>query len=225
MFGPGGPNLPPEVTISSPRDGDTVQPEFVVSVLAVDDVSIDRVEIWIDGVQTGTDQVAPYALRSPVELGEGDHTLQARAVDSTGNVVDSAVITVHLIGPCDSNDDCSATQVCDLGAGVCIPGMGTPGGLGEPCTINEECASDTCASNGVDSRCVTPCDVAVPTSCPQGYDCLSAGATGVCWPAEGETDPIGTCGCRVGGESSKLPLLWLGFAIAGMAMVFSRRRR
>jgi hypothetical protein len=222
MFG-ARPTEPPMVSFEAPLDGATVQPQALVVVDATDDINVVDVEMWIDGVYDSTDAVPPYQFRLPEGLPEGNHSITARAVDGGGLITD-ATISVNLTGPCSSNDDdCSDVEVCDTATGNCVPGPGTPGGLGEPCAGNTDCFSGQCASDGTNSVCTQPCDLASP-SCPDGFSCLDGGGVGVCWPAEGGGGG-GPCGCRAGGKRGALPLFWLAMGVIGIGWTFARRRK
>jgi len=99
------------------------------------------------------------------------------------------------------------------GTGICGFSGITPGAQGASCTSGDDCRSRMCDGN--DGICVEPCGDGQP-SCPEEYECLSAGNNiQVCSiPGEG--------GCSTGsGRSGLLSglLLLLGLAFCG------RRRR
>lgn len=226
---------PPNCSITSPRDGDSVTPEFSITVEANDDIGLARVELWIDGVMVTSGQVPPYTFRAPATLAAGGHAIVARAVDTQGNITDSAV-NVRITPPCSGDGDCSAGQVCIDGS--CVAGPGSEGGLGELCTTpssaSTECVSGLCVQAPDGTRCTDYCDPGTGSGCPGAFDCLAAGDRGVCWPsadsctdtAQGlDCDVTGTCGCVVAARSGTPYLVWLGAAIFGFALVVLRRRR
>jgi hypothetical protein len=209
LFGPGAPS-PPAVMITSPADGKKVQPEFAIDVVATDDVRVDHVELYIDGALAQMVMTEPYSFTAPADLAIGTHTIEARAIDVQGTP-GSATITIDQGEPCTATKGCDGTDVCVMGN--CVPGPDQPGGLGVVCSRNEDCLSMVCADGGEPlEHCVETCDVATKGSCPASFDCLSAGATGVCWPAA-----EGGC-CDAGGAP---PLL---LALGAVVLVLRRRR-
>jgi hypothetical protein len=211
MFGPGVPTAP-SVTIQSPTSGKQVQPHFVTKVEAIDDVAIDRVELYIDGTKVAETQSTPYHLTAP-ELPLGPHTVEARAFDVQGTP-GSTQIDVELGPPCTASKGCEGDDVCVNGG--CVAGPGTPGGLGNFCQANTECLSNQCVSDTAgESFCVETCETAQSGSCPSGFSCLQTTATtGVCWPVEAS-------GCCSTGGSPAGPIL-LGVGL--LALVLRRRR-
>ncbi|WP_342377656.1 PHB depolymerase family esterase [Myxococcus stipitatus] len=99
--GSGGDTTPPTVQVTSPTDGATVRGTVTVAVGASDDVGVARVELLVDGAVVATDTVAPYEFAWSSEgVGNGAHTLGARAYDGAGNVGldDDTHVTVDNTG-------------------------------------------------------------------------------------------------------------------------------
>lgn len=211
MFGPGAPT-PPMVTIESPASGKTVQPNFVTKVEAIDDVAIDRVELWIDGAKVAEAKNPPYWIPAP-DLAEGPHGVEARAFDVQGTPA-STMIDVVLGPPCTASTGCEGADVCVSGA--CVPGPDTPGGLGDFCAAPQECLSGRCVSDTTGtSACVEACELADTGSCPSGFACIEDGAGGgICWVSP-------DAGCCSAGGSPMGPSL---FAVGILALVLRRRR-
>jgi len=88
-------NQPPTVTITSPGNGDTLEPGFAVTANASDDTAVARVEFSVDGTPASTDTTAPYGFGSDVGLADGSHTIEATAFDAQG-ASGSASITVTV---------------------------------------------------------------------------------------------------------------------------------
>lgn len=88
----------PTVTVTSPLNGSTVSGKKVnIAVTAADSVSVQRVEIYIDGILQVTDTTSPYGYSwNTVKAALGAHTIFAKAYDSSGNVGTSSTITVNL---------------------------------------------------------------------------------------------------------------------------------
>jgi hypothetical protein len=214
FFGPGT-VLPPTVKIKLPADGKKVTPGFRINATAMDDVGIDHLELWIDGMDTGaTADTVPYLLTAPLDLSEGEHVAEVIAYD-VQSAVANAQITVDVGPPCTQSSGCSGTDACVMG--VCLPGPDQPGGLGRTCNANTECLSNRCVSDSTgDSACVESCAVGQDTTCPSEFSCIEDGTgAGVCWHTGG-----GGC-CDAGSGPAGPALLGLGL----FAIVFGRRRR
>jgi MYXO-CTERM domain-containing protein len=207
-FGPSQPS-PPDVTITAPENGADVTPGFVVRADAVDDVHVDRVELWINGSRIMGLSSLPYVFNAPLDIPKGTHTVEVRAWDNRDDM-GSASITVNVGDPCTKPADCSNGDTCV--GGRCVAGPGTPGGLGELCVDGTECLSGLCGFDGTENRCVEDCTPG-GDDCPSDFTCLSAGSTGVCWPAEGGAG----CGGCAGGNGSPAAPLALALLVALIA--------
>jgi hypothetical protein len=87
----------PTITITSPVNDSQVNGIFSVSVDAFDDVLVDRVELYVNGVLSQQDTVAPYDFDvDTLELNSGTNQIQAKAIDSSNNFA-SDQITVIVI--------------------------------------------------------------------------------------------------------------------------------
>ena len=89
---------PPEVTITSPSSGSTVNEVVNVTCMATDNKEVLKVELWIDGVNTGlTDDTEPYSFQwNTTKYKDGDHTLIIRGYDTSENEGDSSPLTVKV---------------------------------------------------------------------------------------------------------------------------------
>jgi hypothetical protein len=210
LLGPGAPT-PPDLAITQPPDGKKVQPGFEIRATAMDDVAVDRVELWIDGAMTDMIKTAPYNFVAPA-LDLGAHAIEVRAYDVQDTQA-TAAIGVDLGPPCTAGGGCDGQDVCV--EGQCISGPDVPGGLGSVCQTDNECLSHICADGGEAlHRCVAGCDLGTAGACPSDFTCLSAGATGVCWMSGG--------GCCDAGPGPQGPLV---LALGVVAIVLRRRRR
>jgi uncharacterized protein (TIGR03382 family) len=115
---------------------------------------------------------------------------------------------------CSTDADCPMGRMCFLKK--CIAQPFTDTGLGSECVANADCESGTCAMDGEDAYCSTSCVVADATTCPAGFECVAAGATGACWPIQEDTG----C-CDASGKNAGSML----FGIALIGLVWRRRRR
>ena len=87
--------IPPVVSIVSPTAGSTVSGNVSVVVNATDDLGVDHVELYVDGVLADSARRAPFTLRwSSRKAAAGTHLLQCRAYDSQGNVGTSLIVAV-----------------------------------------------------------------------------------------------------------------------------------
>lgn len=101
--------MQPGVAITYPADGALVPPELTITVDATDDGAIADVELWIDGVRVGVDATAPYVFTTRAALEDGDHVIEARAVDDAGvGSVAAAIVTVSGVEADDGDGGCSA---------------------------------------------------------------------------------------------------------------------
>lgn len=213
MFGPGAPT-PPELTIEYPKEGKQTQPGFTAVVEAIDDVRVDKVELYIDGalVSSAMTPLGDSFELTTMDVGAGPHTLEVKAIDVQG-VAGTATLEFTQGPPCTPDSVCTGDDVCV--SGVCVPGPETPGGLGAVCTKDTECLSHRCVDGGEEFKhCVDDCDVGNSASCPDEFACVEAGATGVCWPS-----PSGGC-CDAGGGPQGPILLTMGLGV-----LLLRRRR
>jgi hypothetical protein len=220
-FGSSAPDTTnPTVKITTPTSGSVVMPGFGVTVDANDDVAVDHVTLKVDGQTIGTLSQAPWQWTTPTTLSGSTHHIEADAYDLAGNMA-SATSDVSFPAACHADGDCMSGQVCN--GGMCEAGPGTQGGLGSTCTMNSDCASNSCANDGQGhSYCVSACDLSA-NSCPNNFSCVdTGGGNGVCWPGGNDNGGGGSGGCNVGGNSSAPLLLGLGL---GAALITRRRRR
>jgi len=92
--GAGGPDTtPPAVTASVSGTSGTL----TLSATATDDVGVTNVEFYIDDVLRGSDNTAPHSIAyNSIPLGNGPHTLSARAFDAAGNNATSSEVDFSI---------------------------------------------------------------------------------------------------------------------------------
>ena len=217
LFGAGTP-VPPNISITSPKTGASVEAGFPVAVSASADSAIKQVSITVDGAAVPPVLMAPpFAFNAPATLAAGAHVVVATATDAHGTT-NTSTITVNIGPPCTSASECpNDTDACIEGR--CVPGPNATGGLGTSCTDNSMCGDSTCASDGTNQYCTTACSK--PGVCPDGFGCLPAadGSTaGYCWP--GYNDGSGGGGCNTGGAGGPITG---GLLFA--ALLVTRRKR
>ena len=105
--------------------------------------------------------------------------------------------------PCLNASHCASDESCDAipgtSYGACTPkvdGGGTDPTptkqVGEPCQSADECVSALCAGDGVDYKCVKPCETSA--QCPASHECFGlSGGGGGCF--EVDKAPVGA-GCE-----------------------------
>lgn len=213
LFGAAVPPTPPDVSITSPSQGDVVRPGFRVSVTASDNVGVERVEVTINGDSIGVETSPPYEFRTDaLELLGDIATIEATAIDDRG-ARSTDTITVFLGEPCSTPVDCNNGETCVDGR--CVP-FEVEGGLGGDCETDADCLSGICVEEY--GTCTEICDPSGANGCPFGFECATvSGGGGACF--RGNTTG---CGCVVGGRSNNSPVALGLFALA--LLLFRRRR-
>ncbi len=121
---------------------------------------------------------------------------------------------------CQTAADCERPDEQECIDGFCFALPNTPGGIGYECGGNEDCDSGRCGTLADVSLCSEECDPEAST-CPDGFDCLAAGASGACWPSADGGGGGGGGGCATGHGSSPAAALILLLFVATV----SKRRR
>jgi subtilisin family serine protease len=116
----------PTVAITNPADNSDVAGVITVSVDASDNVQVDTVELYINGVLSQQDTSSPYDFTvDSAALNSGANQIEARAVDSSNNESsdqitvnvpveeDTTAPTVTITNPAD-NSDVSGTISVDI---------------------------------------------------------------------------------------------------------------
>lgn len=88
---------PPTATITSPQNGAQVSDIFTVSVDSSDNVSVNVVELYLDGTLYDQKTSLPYDfILDANTMSEGNHEIKAVSIDSSGNS-DFDTITVNVV--------------------------------------------------------------------------------------------------------------------------------
>ncbi|MBI4387136.1 MAG: Ig-like domain-containing protein [Elusimicrobia bacterium] len=93
-------SIPPIATILSPTGGST-RKKVSVNISATDNIAVQRVDLLADGVQVASQILSPAVPSANISLSWtfqtlGQHTLQARAVDTAGNQDLSDLVTITV---------------------------------------------------------------------------------------------------------------------------------
>lgn len=88
----------PIVVIISPTTNSTVYGVVTITCVSTDNKSVEKVELWVDGVSTGvTDDTEPYSLDWNSSIYEdGGHTITVRSYDESGNIADSDPLILNV---------------------------------------------------------------------------------------------------------------------------------
>jgi len=87
----------PAVLVTSAANGATLSGTVTVSASAEDDMGVDRVEFYRDGVLMGTSGVAPYSCTWDTKsLANGTYQVTVKAYDEAGNSGQSASVVVKV---------------------------------------------------------------------------------------------------------------------------------
>ena len=140
----------PQVSITSPGTGATVDASFKVKVAASDDVGVTRVVLYLNAQKVGERTSAPFEFNVS-NVNWGSHTLEAVARDAAQHSASTSIsITVKspqssppkpLGGSCDKNTDC--------GSQVCVGGGVTSGYCSRKCGSSSQCPGGYSCSNTV----------------------------------------------------------------------------
>ena len=92
-------NQPPTVSLTSPPDGGTFSTTDTItfSANASDDVGVNRVEFYSDGILIASDSTSPYSVTA--SLAAGQHTITAKAFDGPGLSTTSTARTITVTAP------------------------------------------------------------------------------------------------------------------------------
>ncbi|MBI4948312.1 Ig-like domain-containing protein [Candidatus Berkelbacteria bacterium] len=89
--------IAPQVSIISPKSGETLKGNAKVLVSATDNVAVGRVEFYVNGVIQASSTTSPYQFNFNVaKLSGSNYSLSAKAYDIALNVGTSATVTVKV---------------------------------------------------------------------------------------------------------------------------------
>ncbi len=95
--------IAPVVSITSPANNTTVSGVISVNISASDNVDISKVELYINGNPYASDSSSPYTFTwDTTKYANSTYTLKAIAYDGSGNVGQSATVTVTVLNQQDT---------------------------------------------------------------------------------------------------------------------------
>jgi hypothetical protein len=214
--------LAPQVLISSPANGASVNPSLTVSANIADNVGVVSASLDVDGLVVSSRSTPPFDFA--LTLTAGQHTLTVSAFDAAGNRGTGAVTVTT-----DANQPSTPPPTNPDPTPVPQPGQ-----FGATCLVSSDCTSHLCAEDTVLNKkyCTQMCDPSKSDACPGGSNCFASGATYVCGVPSSTTPASPTNrmddallgGCSINaarGADGSLGWAW----ILGIALVCSRRRR
>ena len=93
----------PVASITSPSNNATISGVISVSISASDNVGVSKVELYINGNLYASDSSSPYTFSwDTTKYANGNYTLTATAYDGSGNVGQSATVTVTVLNQQDT---------------------------------------------------------------------------------------------------------------------------
>jgi len=91
---------PPVISYSSPLQGSSVSGMLTASCNVSDDVGVDKVEFYVDGVMMAAGNATPYHYQwDTTRVSNGSYTLTANAYDAAGNIGQSSTVSVTVNNP------------------------------------------------------------------------------------------------------------------------------
>lgn len=115
--------IDPTVAITSPQNDTTVNGSLTVSVSAVDEGGVDRVELYVDGALFSSDTASPYTFAwDTYGYANSDHELVAVAYDTAGNEGRSVVTTVTVANEGDDDTQAPLVALTSIDNGASVSG-------------------------------------------------------------------------------------------------------
>ncbi len=223
----------PQVSIKSPANGATVNPEVTIQAVISDNLKVVRADLIVDSRFNTTLEQSPFDFK--VTLEPGEHSIGVVGYDEAGNEGD-AQITLNVLGQVqDPNSSNSTTEPVEPNPEVTTPKSPdytpAPGEFGATCNSRADCNSQLCALQSAQSiqYCSQDCDPNL-NNCPQGALCIFIGeGKHICGPPVFEEQQqmamTLTGGCSMGKGAGGFSYLVFYLLVCGMFFFlwFSRR--
>jgi hypothetical protein len=87
---PAGDTTKPQLTVTSPSNGQTIPLTFAIKATASDAGGIKNVTFWFDGNPPCVDTAAPY-VSCAITTTRGGHSIRVRATDAAGNYTEQTL--------------------------------------------------------------------------------------------------------------------------------------
>ncbi|MBA2539000.1 MAG: hypothetical protein H0V17_05145 [Deltaproteobacteria bacterium] len=191
---------------------------------------VGRVELHINGFKwaevpgalfgrNGQPNPSSYQLIIPAALPDSIVDVVIKAFDDLELVNETAPITLvkGAAGGCQSADTCAEGQKCEAGKCFWDPPAGV---LGDDCSFPQACVSGLCSDTVFEGEgiCTQSCILGLEGACPEGLECVAAGADAICFTPQDD----GGC-CSTSNDSAPWAPFLLGGVVIGF-VVFRRRR-
>ena len=94
----GADTSPPTASLTAPANGAVVAGSVALSANAADNLAVDHVDFLVDGSVVGSASDRPLHIQLELALGgkRPNHTVRARAVDTSGNTTTTSTVTVTV---------------------------------------------------------------------------------------------------------------------------------
>lgn len=156
-------DMPPQVTVTNPLNGDTVSGTVTIMVDASDDIGVTNVEIYVDGLLLGSDDTAPYETDwDSSSVYDGFSAITAIATDTTGQTTQDAVVitvdngNVNTPPIADILDDGNGTIVADIGELITFDGSASFDNEGTIVSYDWDFGDGTAATGAVVDHSYSP---------------------------------------------------------------------
>ncbi|HBT87416.1 S8 family serine peptidase [Desulfobacter sp.] len=115
--------IDPSVAITSPQTDTTVNGSLTVSVSAVDEGGVDRIELYVDGELVSSDTASPYTFEwDTYGYSNSTHELIAVAYDTAGNDGCSSAVIVTVANESDNDTQAPLVAITSIQEAALVSG-------------------------------------------------------------------------------------------------------
>ena len=223
----------PIVMITQPPQNTRVEPGFTIEANIIDPDGIASARFFIDNVQVETFfNESPYQFTTPMNLSQGEHRIDIIATDPLGMTrTESRIVYLGIDPPLPQDTPNSPSDPNDT---TNDPNESSPDSpepdspdpndisnpnndlrrLGEPCTTDDQCASQQCVQGT--NLCTQSCTTTA--TCPLRFVCTESTENTICLPESHIETTVSNCL-----TSSPQNLFYIGIVLLGLAVL--RRRQ
>jgi MYXO-CTERM domain-containing protein len=102
-----GDDTPPTVSITSPANGATVEPGFMVNVAASDNTRVTLASVYVDNVPSGSSSIAPWSIKTPDNMVRGKRKIRVEVTDGRNTRSSEIEVIVEGEAAGEPSDDLS----------------------------------------------------------------------------------------------------------------------